>query len=176
MAESRNLGDLLPLIVDGYVRTRDGARVIGRTGDQRIGRPSGGDDPKVSPDLVGRTYPAVAFDLGRSHVRAFAQAVGHPAQDVPPTIAVVPEFETGLRNVVTDPDLGVDLAHVLHGEQEYEWLRPFAEGERVTAEATIDQLRTRGDVTFLVLRTEVRDVAGATIVRGRCTLIVRAPA
>ena len=127
----------------------------------------------LNHDLEGKTYPSVRFRLGETRVRAFADAVGHRGPGVPPTIVTVPEIETGLSNVVSDPALGVDLARVLHGEQEYVWVRPAALGEVLTAESTIESIRGRGGMQFLTLRTELRDETGRLVVSGRSTLIVR---
>jgi acyl dehydratase len=67
----------------------------------------------------------------------------------------------------------LDLAKVLHGEQEYEWARPMRVGETLTAETVIESIRGRPSMRFLVLRTLLRDEAGETVVAARSTLIVR---
>lgn len=127
----------------------------------------------MNPDLVGRTYPSVAFRLEAERVAAFAAAVGHPGDGVPPTIITAPELAAGLANVLGDPELGLDLSRVVHGEQEYVWGRPPTVGETLTAQASIESVRTKGGLGFLTLRTEVRDEADRTIAVGRSTLIVR---
>ena len=127
----------------------------------------------LNHDLEGKSYPPVRFRLEETRVRAFADAVGHRGPGIPPTIVTVPEIEAGLSNVVSDPELGVDLAHVLHGEQEYAWTRPAAVGEVMTAESTIESIRGKGGMQFLTLRTELRDETGSLVVSGRSTLIVR---
>jgi hypothetical protein len=127
----------------------------------------------LNHDLEGKAYPPVRFRLEETRVRAFADAVGHRGPGVPPTIVTVPEIEAGLSNVVSDPDLGVDLDRVLHGEQEYVWARPTALGEVLTAESTIESIRGKGGMQFLTLRTELRDETGLLVVSGRSTLIVR---
>ena len=127
----------------------------------------------LNHDLVGKTYPPVRFRLEETRVRAFADAVGHRGPGVPPTIVTVPEIEAGLSNVVSDPDLGVDLARVLHAEQEYVWARPTALGEILTAESTIESIRGKGGMQFIILRTELREETGRLVVSGRSTLIVR---
>lgn len=127
----------------------------------------------MNHDLEGKTYPPVRFRLEEARVRAFADAVGHRGPGVPPTIVTVPEIEAGLSNVVSDPELSVDLARVLHGEQEYVWARPTVVGEVLTAESTIESIRGKGGMEFLTLRTELRDESGRLVVSGRSTLIVR---
>ena len=95
---------------------------------------------------------------------------------MPPTIVTVPEIAAGLDHVVSDPRLGIDLSRVLHGEQEYRWSRSLVAGETLTASATIESVRDRGGIRFLVLGTEVRDEAGELVAAGRSTLIVRGDA
>lgn len=127
----------------------------------------------LNADLVGKAYPSVRIEVDPERVRAFAGAVAHPGEGVPPTFATVPEIVAGLGNVVRDPELGVDLARVLHGDQEYRWVRPIRMGETLVALATIDSIRGRGETEFLGIRTEVRDGEGELVVHARSTLIVR---
>jgi hypothetical protein len=123
--------------------------------------------------LQGKAYPPVAFEVEEPRVRAFAAAVGYAGGEVPPTFATAPEHAAGLANVIADAELGLDLSKVLHGEQEYEWIRPMRLGESLTAETVIESIRGRGAMRFVTLRTLLRDEAGETIVVGRSTLIVR---
>ena len=123
--------------------------------------------------LVGKSYPGVELRLDAHRVAAFARAVGHPDDRVPPTIATAPELRAGLANVLADPELGVDLARVLHGEQRYTWRRPFEVSETLVAVATIEDIRGRPALEFLTLRTEIRDVSSALVCEGRSTLLHR---
>ncbi len=127
----------------------------------------------LNASLVGKVYPAIAFPLVADRIAAFAAAVGHPDGGVPPTFATVPELATGLTNVLADPDLGLELSRVLHGDQEYEWTRPLVTGETVTAESTIEEIRSRAGIEFLTIRTELRDEQGSVAVAARSRMIVR---
>jgi N-terminal half of MaoC dehydratase len=126
--------------------------------------------------LVGKTYAAVELRLDPGQVAAFSRAVGHPSDGVPPTIATAPELRAGLANVLVDPELGADLARVLHGEQRYTWHRPFVAGETVVAVCTIEDIRGRPTLEFLTLRTEIRDSASTLICEARSTLLHRGDA
>jgi hypothetical protein len=130
----------------------------------------------LNPAIAGKRYPPVEFLLDAERVGAFSTAIAHPTDDVPPTIVTIPEIAAGLVNVLADPELGLDLARVLHGEQEYEWGHPLTVGERVVAEATIEDIRSRSGLEILRLRTDLRDEAGRIVVVGRSTLILRASA
>jgi hypothetical protein len=127
----------------------------------------------LNASLVGKRYPAIAFPLVADRIAAFAAAVGHPGGGVPPTFATVPELATGLTNVLADPDLGLELSRVLHGDQEYTWTRALEPGETVTAESSIEDIRSRAGMEFLTIRTELRDEAGVLVVEARSRLIVR---
>jgi N-terminal half of MaoC dehydratase len=130
----------------------------------------------LNGSLEGKKYPAVRVTIDEDRVRTFAHAVDHRGPGVPPTILTVPEIEAGLRNVLADPELGVDLARVLHGEQSYEWSRPVAVGETLVAEASIESIRGRGALRFLSLRTDVRDGRGVPVALARTTLLIRGEA
>ena len=127
----------------------------------------------LNHDLQGKAYPPQPFTVDPGRVKAFALAIGHLGEGVPPTFATAPELAAGLDNVLADPELGIDLARVLHGEQTYEWLQQIPVGRTVVAEATIESIRAKGGMEFLSLRTEIRDAAGELLVVGRTTLIVR---
>jgi len=126
--------------------------------------------------LVGKTYPGVELTLTPDRVAAFAGAVGHPLDGVPPTLATAPELRAGLENVLADRELGVELDRVLHGEQRYRWHRPFVEGETLVAVATIEDIRGRPNLEFLTLRTEIRDATSAVVCEARSTLLHRGEA
>ncbi len=128
----------------------------------------------LNPELVGKVYPRETFRLDPDRVGAFARVVGHPGEGVPPTLVTAPELAAGLANVAGDPELGLDYSRVLHAEQEYEWHRPLTMGETISAEATIEDVRAKGGLEFLDLRTVIRDATGATVALGRSTMIVRA--
>ena len=130
----------------------------------------------LNGSLEGKRYPAVRVTIDEDRVRSFARAVDHRGPGIPPTILTVPEIEAGLRNVLADPELGVDLARVLHGEQSYEWSRPLALGETLVAEATIESIRGRRALQFLSLRTDVRDERGDPVAVARSTLLIRGEA
>jgi N-terminal half of MaoC dehydratase len=130
----------------------------------------------LNAQLVGKTYPPIAFLLEAERVTLFASVIGHEGDGVPPTFATAPELAAGLRNVLADDELGLDLSRVLHAEQEYEWARPLTIGETLTAETTIADIRTKGAMSFVVLRTDLRDEARRPVVVATSTLLVRGDA
>jgi hypothetical protein len=123
--------------------------------------------------LEGKTYEAVTLNVDAGFVARFAQAVGDDGSFVPPTIVTAPEIVAGLDHLVADEDLGLDFSRLVHGDQEYEWLRPIQVGDVLVVESTIESIRFKGGHEFLTLRTEMRDAAGGMVVVARTGLIVR---
>jgi acyl dehydratase len=128
----------------------------------------------MRPDAEGIVYPTVPFVVDAERVRAFADVVD-PGRSgsVPPTFPTVAEFAV-FPEVIADPRVGLDLARVLHGSQEYDYERPLRAGETLHATTRIGSVRVRGEAGFLTLVTEIRDDEGRLVVTGRCALIERA--
>ncbi|MEX0753644.1 MAG: MaoC family dehydratase N-terminal domain-containing protein [Actinomycetota bacterium] len=121
----------------------------------------------------GKTYPPVTLVVDPARVEHFAHSVGAAGlPGVPPTFATAGEF-TAFPDIVDDPELGLHFARVLHGEQEYEWFRPFVPGETITITSHIAQIRQRGPLGFCTIESELRDEAGELVVRAVCTFLER---
>jgi hypothetical protein len=123
--------------------------------------------------LEGKAYPAISFTVDADHVRRFAAAVGDDGAFIPPTFVTAPEIVSSLDHVVADEELGVDFDRVVHGDEEYRWLRPVRVGETLRVQTVIESIRAKGGHEFLVLRTDMRDAVGEDVVIARSTLIVR---
>ncbi len=126
----------------------------------------------MNPDLAGKIYAATTFEVTAERVATFAVAVGDDGSFVSPTFATAPEIES-LTQVIGDPDLGLDFARVVHGEQEFEWRRPLAVGDTLTVTPTITSIRPKGGHEFITIETEMRDAGGDLVVVSRNTMIVR---
>jgi acyl dehydratase len=146
----------------------------------------------VSADAVGRELPPVEATVERGRVRLFAQvigetdpafldvdaarAAGHPDLPVPPT------FLFGLELDQPDPyayltDLGIDLRHVLHGEQTFTYYQPVHAGETLTAQPRIADVYSKrgGAMQFVVKQTSVSRPDGTVVAELTSTIIVRDP-
>ncbi len=126
----------------------------------------------LNPELQGKAYPEMAFAVDPGRVDAFAKAVGDDGSFVPPTLVTVGEI-AALAQVIADPELGLDFARVVHGEQEYEWRRPLRPGDELSVRPRIASIRAKGGHEFLTVETEMRDPGGELVVLARSTLIVR---
>jgi hypothetical protein len=127
----------------------------------------------VNPEAEGTEYPPVTFVVEPARVAAFRSVFGQVA-GMPPTFLTAAEFATFPR-ILGDPRLGLDVARVLHGSQEYEHRRPLREGEAVTVRARIDTIRHKGGSGFMIVVMEFDDDEGAPVAVARSTMIERAP-
>ncbi|HEX6487937.1 MAG TPA: MaoC family dehydratase N-terminal domain-containing protein [Candidatus Dormibacteraeota bacterium] len=127
----------------------------------------------MSGEIVGKKYDAVTFDTKKDHVAAFARAVGaDPAAGVPPTYAFVGAFQTGVQ-MVLDEEAKVNLAMLVHGEQEFTWERHPEVGEALSATGTVASDEDRRGLRFLTLETKVADADGKPVLTSRMLNVIR---
>ena len=133
----------------------------------------------VDPSLAGRTFPPTApHDVTADHVRAFAEATGTPwaeGDPAPPTYPIVVAF-AAMQDLMHDPEVGIELRNVIHGEQRFAYQRPVATGDVLTATLTVDSLRQIGGADIIGTTSEIADSSGAVVCTGTATLVHRGPA
>jgi acyl dehydratase len=143
----------------------------------------------INRDYVGRVFPASApYEVSRVKIAEFADAIGdpnpvyrdsaaakaagHPDVIAPPTFAIVISMASS-GTAMADPDLGLNYAMVVHGEQRFTYLRPLAAGDVVTAQPTITEIRDAGRNVMLTTSTEIRTVTGELVCTALSTLVER---
>ena len=147
----------------------------------------------VNRDFIGRQYPAsTTYEVGREHVRRFAEAIGdtapasldveaaramgHPDVVAPPTFLTVLNFRFALEGPVADPALGLDYALVVHGEQSFELHRPVCAGDVLTSVQSVTDIKDAGRNELILTATEVTDAAGERVATLRSTIVSRGTA
>jgi acyl dehydratase len=125
----------------------------------------------VNPAAEGTVYAPVPFVVDPHRVAAF-RAVFGLSEGVPPTFLTAAEF-AAFPPILGDPRLGLDFSRVLHGSQEYEYLRPLREGETITVHARIEAIRSKGANGFMTVVMEMIDADRAPVAVARSTLIER---
>ena len=130
--------------------------------------------PALTRAVIGLQGEAT-FEVERGAIRKFAEAVGDSTPACVQGDVAPPTFPTTFR--IQIPGLRYNLARVLHGAQEYRYTRPLRAGDRLHCRSRVSDVYQRegrlGDMTFLILELEGRDDAGALIVSGRTTAILR---
>lgn len=123
----------------------------------------------VDPSLVGREFPAPApLTVTPERVEAFAAAVGHPGQGVPPTFPIVLAFDA--MQAFLDAE-HIDLHRIVHGEQRFAYARPLVPGDELSAVLTVTGLRQIGGADIIATSSEITDAGGAVVCTGKATLV-----
>jgi hypothetical protein len=115
----------------------------------------------------------VTFVIEPNHVVAFAKVLGvDPEQGVPPTYAAVYALGTTVPQLFSDPEAAVDVAHLLHAEQEFVWERHPCVGETVVAQGRVRADVERRGMRFLTFETEVT-AEGERLCTSRALFVIR---
>ncbi|MEV0144869.1 MULTISPECIES: MaoC family dehydratase N-terminal domain-containing protein [unclassified Nonomuraea] len=143
----------------------------------------------LNRDFVGRTYASSApYEVSRVKIREFAAAIGdgnpiyrdkeaaraagHPDVVAPPTFPIVFSLQGGSEALV-DPELGLNIAMVVHGEQRFEYIRPIYAGDELVTSSTITDIRSAGRNELMTIRSEVTTVAGEPVCTTYNTIVER---
>lgn len=141
----------------------------------------------MNPELVGRAFPPTApYLVGREKVREFARAVfadapqhsdpeaaralGYADVVAPPTFAMVVQDLT-LKQLLGDPDSGIELSRLVHAEQRFRYSRPIVAGDELTATLSVTGIRTLGGNAMITSEAEIVDADGAHVVTATSVLL-----
>ena len=142
----------------------------------------------MSHPALGKAYPPFEYEVGREKIREYSYAIGatNPVhfereaaqaagfRDVvaPPMFAVV--YSAGsVGPGVLDPELGINLALMLHGSQEFVWGEPVCAGDAITTVTTFKDHREEEGRKYFVFESVSKNQDGQETVRGTWTNIVR---
>jgi acyl dehydratase len=141
----------------------------------------------LNRDFIGRAFPSPEpYEITRVKIKEFADAIGdlnpiyrdqdaakaagHPDVLAPPTFPIV--LALG-GDSLDDPELGLNWAMVVHGEQRFEYRRPLRAGDVVTTESTIAGMRSIGRNERLEIQTVITTVEGEHVCTAHNVLIER---
>jgi acyl dehydratase len=144
--------------------------------------------------FIGRSYRAGGtFEVTREHIRRFAvaigdlnpayldpeaaKALGHPDVIAPPTFLTTVGLSLADGNgPISDPDLGLDMGLVVHGEQHYLHHRPVRPGDVLTATTTVVDIRDAGANELMTMQTEIVTTEGEPVCTSRNVVVSRGTA
>ncbi|MFD0853561.1 MaoC family dehydratase N-terminal domain-containing protein, partial [Actinomadura adrarensis] len=95
---------------------------------------------------------------------------GHPDVIAPPTFPIVVSLGSP---ALADPDLGLNYAMVVHGEQRFEYTRPMRAGDVVVTTSKITEIKSVGNNEKMVVETDIKTVEGELVCRTYNTIIER---
>src|SRR3954468_24885032 len=131
----------------------------------------------IDQSLAGRTFPpTTTYDVTAEAVADFAAATGTPyapGDPAPATFAIVVAFGA-MQALMVDPEVGIELHHVVHGQQRFVHERPVVAGDRLTATLTVSGLRQISGTDIITASSAVTDDSGTLVCTADATLVHRA--
>lgn len=155
----------------------------------------------INPSHIGRTYGPFTYKIGVEKLREFAVAVGggvpiFGAQKAPAdlnpllyddaaanngphgSVVAFPTFCVNFAmapfgHAVTDPEMGINLLMLVHGEQEFEFFDVMRDGDVMTTTGTVSELYEKASMEFCIVTTESKNQHGKLVVRGKWTAVIR---
>jgi acyl dehydratase len=131
----------------------------------------------LNRDFIGRTFPpSEPYEVSRVKIKEFAtaigdtnpiytdqgaaQAAGHPDVIAPPTFPIAISLAGAF---LTDPELGLNYAMVVHGEQRFSYTRPIHAGDVLVTQSTITNIRTAGRNEVMTVETAITTPEGELV-------------
>jgi acyl dehydratase len=131
---------------------------------------------RINASLIGKEHAPYVVTVERGKIKEFARAIGDlnpfylddrvgQASEwgdiiAPPTFATTFRDETADTNALLR-ELGTDISRVLHGEQEFELLRPIQPGQTYVCRTRIldiyEKTGKSGPMAFVVRETAITD-------------------
>ena len=125
----------------------------------------GRDQIKEYATVLGIENPA-HFDVDAAREAGFRDVVA------PPMFAVVYSMPS-MAPAMFDPEVGINFAQLVHGGQTFEWGEPACSGDEITTTPKCISIEEKLGNGFYVFETVSVNGAGAEVVRGTWTNIVR---
>src|ERR1700716_463024 len=133
----------------------------------------------MDQSFIGRSYPPTStYEVSREKIREFADAIGdenplyrdpaaaraagHPDVIAPPTFVTVINIPA-INSVVADPELGLDYARMVHGDQSFSYVRPVRADDRLKLTVYIDDIMDRAGNDFLTIRADIAAEGGEPV-------------
>ena len=144
--------------------------------------------PVIDEKFVGKEYPATEYEIGREKMKEYAAAVGdmnslyydrevggkseYGDNIAPPNFAAVYNL-MGCAQMFFDPDLGLNMAMLVHGEQEFEFVKPVKPGDVITTSGKIAEIKSKGNNDIIVFEGRSVNQDGELVTVGQATFVIR---
>jgi acyl dehydratase len=142
----------------------------------------------VKTEAIGKSYPPATYAVGREKIKEYAAAVGESnplhldpeaaraagyADVVAPPMFAVVYSAPAMGQAILDPEVGINVAAMVHGGQQFVWSRPVVAGDEITTTASVKDISERNGMGFYVFETVSENQEGHTVCTGTWTNIVR---
>ncbi|NBU30772.1 MAG: MaoC family dehydratase [Actinobacteria bacterium] len=131
------------------------------------------------PAHVGRSYgPGAPYTVTSEALGAFAHLLGFGNPQVAQGVVASPTFPitqtfSGILALVADPDIQLNLGHVVHSDQRFDYARPLMPGDVVCTTTVIEAVTPIAGSMLATLRTDVTNDDGHVLCAARAVILVR---
>jgi acyl dehydratase len=142
----------------------------------------------IDQKFIGKEYPVTEYEIGREKMKEYAVAIGdmNPMyQDreagkkskygdniAPPNFAAVYNL-MGCAQMFFDPELKLNMGMLVHGEQDFEFVKPVKPGDVITTTGKIVDIMAKGDNDLIVFEGRSTNQDGELVTIGRATFVIR---
>jgi acyl dehydratase len=142
----------------------------------------------VRSDAVSKTFSPAVYAVGREKIKEYAHAVGETnplhldpeaaraagyTDVVAPPMFCVVYSAPAMAPAILDPDVGMNVALMVHGGQEFRWGELVVAGDEITTVASVKDISERDGMGFYVFESVSSNQPGAQVCVGTWTNIVR---
>jgi acyl dehydratase len=145
-------------------------------------------DMAIDPKFIGKTWPAQSYDVCKEKIKEYAKAIKNPDPHyvdeefakkskyggiiAPPTFCVV--FGAHLiEPIFFDNELNLNLAMLVHGEQEFEFYEVVKAGDTVTSTASVSHVENKEKLDVISVELLTKNQHGRDVCKGIYTFVVR---
>lgn len=142
----------------------------------------------VDTKFIGKKYPPSTYEIGKEKIKEYARAVGdtnplylddekakaskYGGIIAPPTFAVV-FAKDPVGRMLLDPELALNLMMLVHGEQEFEFLKVIRPGDVITTEGEIAEIYEKKGKSFVSMVTTSKNQNGDDVCKGKWMFVIR---
>ena len=140
-----------------------------------------GKDNRVglNTDLVGKAYPAATYEVTAEAIEKYADATNEdnpvfrgPQAVAPPAFPIVPAG-LGIANSFFDPELGVNIPRLVHGEEDHLLHAPIRAGDTLTVESSLESIEIKDSGETFTVFTKLTNQDGVVAAEARSLMFIR---
>jgi acyl dehydratase len=144
--------------------------------------------PVIDSKFIGKEYSAKEYEIGREKMKEYAAALSdmnpyyhdkefgkrskYGDNIAPPLFASVYNL-MGCADMFFDPELKLNMAMLVHGEQEFEFLKPVKPGDVLTTSGKIIDIQQKGSNDLVTFEARSVNQDGDLVTIGRATFVIR---
>ncbi len=130
---------------------------------------------EIDPSVIGQWGPETVMRVELGKIREFARAVkdGNPVFKDPKACLAPPTFLMTIAHWIDGegdrrPGIKLDFRRLLHGEQEFEYLKPIRPGDELRARSRVKEVfekagKRGGKMLFIIMEQEFKNQQGEVV-------------